>query len=159
MKIAYIDSQNIKMWVKELGREIDRHKFYIYLKMKYRCDSIKFFVWYIDDNKHWYDELSSYWYQVVFKKTLSAIKAGKWNIDTLLMLHGITDINKWLSSWFLISGDWDFDVLIEHWKEHNIEYHIMIPNHHKASQLLKDVTDSSGIVSMHDLEHKIKKTT
>ena len=159
MNIAYIDHQNIKLGIKELWREVDWKSFYIYLKMKYEIDIIKFFVWYIESNNQRYQELKDIWYDVIFKKTLSIAKAEKWNVDTMIMLHGITDTNKGMNFWLLVSWDWDFEVLIEYWISQNINYKIMIPNHKKASQLLKEVAWQTWLINMSDLSNKIKKTT
>jgi uncharacterized LabA/DUF88 family protein len=157
MKIAYIDSQNIKMWIKELGREIDWEKFYHYLKTRYKINKVKFFVWYLSTHHETYKELKEIGYHVLFKNTHEHDGKVKWNVDTLIMRVWIEDYYQWeLSQAYLLSGDWDFDVLINFWKQHHCFTKIFIPNHKKLPSIINDCTTVSEKVFFYTLENLIK---
>ena len=159
MKIAYIDSQNIKLWIRELWREIDWRKLFDYLKFRYNMDIIKIFMWYKSSKQERYDDLLKIWYMVVFKKTHERNGKIKWNADSMIMLHWVVDAIEWkVKNAYLISWDWDFDVLIDFWKEKWIFKKIFIPNHNKISKLLIDSTDVKSRIFCHTIENKIKKS-
>jgi len=158
MKIAYIDSQNIKMWIKEVWFDVDWDKLYSYLKTKYKIDVIKFFVWYLDQNKDRYDELKNIWYNVIFKQTYQYDGKIKWNVDTLIMLHGIKDCDNWdLCMWMLLSGDWDFEVLVNYWKTNKKDFLVLVPNIKKKAKILYETAGENRIINMEDLKHIIWK--
>ncbi len=158
MRIAYIDFQNIKLWIRELGREIDRKRFFVYLTMKYKIHHIKIYIWYLSKNQEFYDELMSYWYIVFFKKTIEIDGKIKWNVDTAIMRHAVQDVYiQNISLCLLVSGDGDFDELIYAWQQKWIQYKVLIPNHKKSSQLLLDATVVSQRQFLHTIQNYIQK--
>lgn len=152
MRIAYIDSQNIKLWVRGLGREIDRAKFYEYLKRRYKIDEVKYFVGYLSTNHNYYETLRSIWYQVILKSTYEWEWKVKWNVDTRIMQHGLEDFHNWLlTGWFLLSWDGDFDILVQYRKRNWVFSKLFIPSIKKFSKLLERCTQSNELVYLEDL--------
>lgn len=169
MKIVYIDCQNTHMWVKDLGREIDRKKFFVYLKDKLHVDQVKLFVGYVSWNEQFYDMLTRVWYIIVHKVTWSYIAKEKidnkrvkktsikWNVDSELILESARDYYEWwLTKWYLVSWDWDFVVLINFWKEKWIFGKLFTPNPTKTSILLKQ-SAWNDLISLKYLQAKISR--
>ncbi len=157
MKIAYIDFQNIKLWARELGRDIDWSMFFYYLMKKYKFHSVKLFLWFLSQNIAFYDELKKIWYTVVFKKTIEVDWKIKGNIDTCLMREALQDsYDNSVNFSLLVSGDWDFDELLRFWQTRWQHYKVMIPNHTKTSQLLLETTEVSERQFMHTIQHIIQ---
>ena len=135
--IAYIDWQNVHLGIKNLGWIVDRNKFLIYLKKKYEIHNAKMFLWYISKYENFYDKLKWLWYELVFRK-VSDGKIVKWNIDSHLVMQSIIDYyENQLNKFFLVSWDWDFDVLVEFFKNKNKLWKLLLPNAKKCSKLLK----------------------
>ena len=156
MRIWYIDSQNIKLGVRELWSEIDRENLFIYTKVRYKLDELKFFVWYLSTNIDLYTHLRAVGYTVVFKKTHEYDGKVKGNVDTLMMKVWIKDADEGkVSKAYLFSWDWDFEVLIDYWKEKWVFEKVFIPNHKKISQLILDCTVLEQRVLMYSMLHKI----
>jgi uncharacterized LabA/DUF88 family protein len=162
MKIAYIDAQNIRLWVKEIGRDIDWKKFFVYLKMKYKIDQAKLCIWYLENNNEFYKSLQDIWYILVFKKTYHYQSTDqknivKWNVDTILTLEATKDFYIWnLSYGILISWDGDFDVVIDFWIEQGLWFDIMVPNYHKIPVLFKDYSNHyNPLIVIEDFRYKI----
>jgi uncharacterized LabA/DUF88 family protein len=162
MKIAYIDAQNIRLWVRELGRELDWKKFFVYLTMKHKVIRVKLYIWYMSKNKELYRSLEEIWYILIFKKTYEYQDDNqktivKWNVDTILTLDAIKDYYLWnISHGILVSWDGDFDMMIDFWIEQNVWFDIMVPNHHKIPLLFKHYPQKHNpLIVVEDLRYKV----
>lgn len=154
-KIAYIDSQNIKLGIRENGRDVDWNKLFQYLKKRYAIDIIKFFVWYIASNQVQYDELQKIGYVVCFKQTYCNEEwKTKWNIDTLLMKHAMRDLDT-ITGAYLLSWDGDFDVIIHVRRKQWVFKKLFLPNSRKISQLLLKSTKIAERNFLFELQSKI----
>lgn len=140
MTIVYIDAQNIFMWIKKLGRNIDREKLYRYLKKKYRFDYCKLFYGYVEENKHLYALLQSFGFELVFKRT--SIKEDgdvKWNVDVDIALHVTNDFHSSkLSHCVLLSWDCDYVSIYDFLDSRSINYSVVVPDIRRVSKLLKE---------------------
>ena len=61
--------QNIKLGIRELGWDIDRKKFYIYLMDHYHLDEIGIYVGFMIEKTNEYKELREMGYRLYFKST------------------------------------------------------------------------------------------
>lgn len=158
MNIAYIDMQNIKLAVREIGTEIDRWLLFQYLKKRYKLDYIKLFVGYLASNKEFYDELKWFGYIICFKSSYEQDGKTKGNVDTLLMQIAIQDFYQWqITKAYLLSWDSDFDVLIKFWKQYNVFGKVIIGNHKKIPQLFLNCTIIPDRVLAYSFCHLMSK--
>ena len=144
---AFIDSQNLNLGIKSQGWELDFREFRIYLKNKYNINKAYLFIGQIEGNDNLYNQLSSYGYSLVFKKTTLYKKDGvvtvKGNVDAELVLYAAAKVYNNYNNAIIVSGDGDFYCLAEYLTEKNKLLHIFTPNKN-YSKLLKDY--SSKIV-------------
>ncbi len=167
MHIAYIDSQNIHRGIQDQWRQIDWEKFFIYLKDSLRIDQVKIFIWYLESNTKFYSKLRNFWYIVVHKTAYSYIiptiqswkktreTVIKGNVDSELVVEAMRDFyENNMTIWHLVSGDGDFTVLVNFWKEKKVLGRVFVPNVRKASVLLKQSAGNT-IVDMGGLKPKI----
>ncbi|MEI8091504.1 MAG: hypothetical protein WCG98_04685 [bacterium] len=57
----------------------------------------------------------------------------------------------------MVSGDGDFDVLVEFLLEKKVFGKLLVPNKYKASKLLKNILPAHAIQDLSVLRHKLKK--
>jgi hypothetical protein len=67
---SFIDSQNVNLGIRKLGRKLDWKRFRIYLKEKYNVEKVYLFIGYLSENKFLYNFLKKYGYSLVFKDIL-----------------------------------------------------------------------------------------
>jgi len=144
---AYIDWQNFHLGTTktEWGFKVDLIKFRIYLKDKYNIEKAYYFLWYLqDDNIPMYTRLQEAGFIVVFKKQVLESKSKKkWNIDSDLIFHIMKKIiiePENFNKIVLVSGDWDFKILVDFLIEQNRFKKILFPSKKYASSLYKDLT-------------------
>ena len=159
MKILYIDSQNIHLWIKNnYNWKIDWKKFYIFCKEKYKIDELKIFLWYVEKYKNFYKYLEKIWYKIVFKKTNTLPNwTIKWNVDVDITMIAMQDFcHKNIKEFFIMTWDWDFNTLVEFFIEKNMFWIIFFPWVSNSSKLLKKLTKSKNI-DLIKLKNKIQK--
>lgn len=158
MKIAYIDAQNVYLGMKTLWYIIDWKVFFEYLQRRYEVNQVKLFMWYIDKYQRFYSDLKKYWYILIFRKTQYVNEIIKGNIDSVLVLETVRDFYiSDIDDVFLVTGDGDFDVLVEFLESNGKFAKLMCPNIKKTSKLLKEVTPRNKIQDMATLLHIIGK--
>jgi len=69
--MAFIDSQNLNLAIKEQGWKLDFKRFRKYLQDKYGVTKAFIFIGYIPTQQSLYTALQDYGYILVFKPTLS----------------------------------------------------------------------------------------
>jgi len=159
MKIAYIDAQNIHKWIQEVGRIIDREKLHRYLKTKFEISQIKIFFGYMKKYQKLYNYLKKVWYDVVFKETMILPNwITKWNVDVDITIHCVLDLTEWnLGLWYILSGDGDYntlvDLLVSRWKL----WRVIIPNKINSSKLLRK-SAWPDIQILEDIRYFVEKT-
>lgn len=136
---AFIDSQNLNLGIKGLGWELDFCKFLRYLENKYKVAKAFLFIGYIASNKKLYKYLKECGYQIIFKKTVAYWENGrvnfKGNVDADLVLHAMIQYKNYDKS-VMVSGDGDFQCLIDYWDKNNKLYKIFVPDYRIYSSLL-----------------------
>ena len=135
---AYIDMQNIyKSFYRETNwKEIDWKKFYVFLKEKFKVKKIYLFLWYLENQKRFYDKLKSWWYELIFRQISISNGKIKWNVDTELTLQVISDINLFNKA-ILVTSDWDFVSVLKKLNDEWKLYKLLTPTYKYCSNLLK----------------------
>jgi len=153
---AFIDSQNLKRSIKELGWEVNFYKLYKYLQAKYRVTEAYLFIGYIPENKWLYTYLKKIGFKLVFKKIvrLSLNNTIKGNIDAELVLYSAKIKYHHYDKAIIISNDGDFYCLINELIKDNKLLKILTPSY-KYSSLLKKFSDY--IIPIPIIKNKIKK--
>lgn len=143
---AFIDWQNLNLWVRWESWVIDYEKFRIYLKDKYKVKKAYYFIWYVqDENNKLYTMLQEAWFIVVFKKQLlNMTTSKKWNIDSDLIFYVmeklIEEPNKF-DKIVIVSWDWDFKILVDYLMKKDRLLKVLFPNKKFASSLYKELTN------------------
>ncbi|MDX2082814.1 MAG: NYN domain-containing protein [Rickettsiales bacterium] len=139
---AFIDSQNLKLAIRDQGWKLDFKKFYIYLREKFSVTKAFIFIGYVSGNEQRYLELQKIGYIIVFKPTLVVKKDGtiKGNVDAELVLHAMIEFENYEKA-VIVSGDGDFHCLIEYLLSQEKLQKLIIPNKYKFSSLLRKFSD------------------
>lgn len=151
---VFIDSQNLKLGIRNQGWDLDFKKFYIFLKNKYKANKIFVFVGYIKENENFYSYLKLVGYNLIFKPTLKHNNQIKGNVDAELVLYSIIEINNY-TKYIIVSSDGDFYCLIKYLDEQNKFYKLIIANRRKYSSLLKIFR--KHFVYLNEMKNKIGK--
>lgn len=156
MNIAYIDRQNLRIAFQSKGQFINSLRFRRFLKEKFHIDKAIIYTWYRWDKQEFYDELHSWWFEIVFRE---AIEKKWWlfkaNIDSHLVRDAMEDfIEKKVNRAFLVSSDWDFDVLVDFWKRKWILGSVLFPDKRYTSILLKKQVPQWPFVDLFDQKDK-----
>jgi uncharacterized LabA/DUF88 family protein len=137
---AFIDSQNLNLGVQSLGWKLDWRKFRQYLRNKYGAGKAYLFIGQVAGNESLYAYLQECGYILIFKPTLSQ-KIGdktiiKGNVDAELVLHAMIQYKSY-SQALIVSGDGDFNCLVEYLKSKNKLLRVLVPNRHYSGLLRK----------------------
>ncbi len=159
MKKVYIDLANLTIETKKKNEEIDFRKLYVWLKEKYKTESILIFTGFLEKYNNLYEENKEIGYEYIFKEAVfnkeeSKIKA---NCDVDISIHGTLDtIENQLLESILITSDGDFASLVKFWKERNVKVKIISPaNPDRCSYLLKK--DNNSVTYIKQVLEIIKK--
>lgn len=138
-KIAYIDAQNVHKAIQELWWFLDWWLLFSYLKNKFEVSEVKIFFWYVQRHETLYTSLRKIWYTVVFKETLILPNGQiKWNVDIDIAIVATLDLLEWgLEKMYLLTGDGDYNSLVDLFKKREKLGRVLIPNRQQASKLLK----------------------
>ena len=148
---TFIDNQNLNLGILELGWKLDYQRFYIYLKEKHKSVKIFLFIGFVEKNKKLYEYLENIGYILVFKN-ISVGNSGKikGNVDSLMILNIMIYLNNY-NKCIIVTGDGDFDCVVEYLINKNKFYKLIIPNQRKLSQLLKVVTPNTFRTFLNDV--------
>jgi hypothetical protein len=157
--IVYIDAQNVHKSL-EVYHDwlIDWERFFVYLREKYKTDEVKIFFWYVPKYRWLYERLKNYGYDVCFKDTL-ILPDGKikWNVDIDIAIFAVRDFYEWkISQATLVTGDGDYNSLVDFWKEKWIFSHVLVPWMHNASVLLRRVA-WKNLIDIAPMKNKLQK--
>ncbi len=151
---AFIDSQNLKLGIKNQGWDLDFKKFYIFLKDKFKTTKVYLFMGYIKNNDIFYNSLKKIGYEIIFKPIIIKDNKIKGNVDAELVLQSMIDLKEYDKS-IIISGDGDFYCLIRYLLNIDKIRRIIIPNKYKYSALLRNF--SGSITFLNNTKDKLKK--
>lgn len=146
---AFIDSQNVNLGTSKdiykkqkliyKGWKLDFLKFRKYLSNKFRVKKAFLFIGYIKQNEKMYKRLKSFGYELVFKPTVKDNQGKpKGNVDAELVLYAAAIEFSNFNKAVIVSGDGDFHCLHEYLEKKNKLSHIIIPNRHSESSLLRE---------------------
>ena len=140
--IAFIDGQNLYLWINTEWWTLDIERFRVYLKDKYKIGKAYYFLWYVkDENNSLYTQLQEAWFIVVFKKQMLWMKSKKkWNIDSDLIfrvMEKLIEEPKTFDKILLVSWDWDFKILVDYLIKKDRFLKILFPNKKFSSSLYK----------------------
>lgn len=157
MKIVYIDVQNTHRKTLDYDRIIDRKRFFVYLKEKYKVDVIYYAVGYVSKYQRFYDELERIGYAMLFKKTIMLPNGEiKWNVDIDIAIRSIYDLWKHgLEKAYLVTNDGDYNTLIQTLIDEWVFGWLLAPDAKTASRLITQI--SWTIVDIQRIKHLIQK--
>lgn len=157
MKIAYIDAQNIHMWIQWLWWTIDWKKFFLYLKNKYEIDQVIMFFWYIPKYQKLYDFLSKVWYQIVFKEvSIHMDGSTKGNVDIDVAIKAMNDVtDEYLHEAYLVTTDSDFNSLIYEFRRRKVQWKLIVTHFLHTSKYLRKAS-GKAIQPLTDIKHLIQ---
>jgi uncharacterized LabA/DUF88 family protein len=155
---AFIDSQNLYLAVRELGWRIDFHRFRVYLKEKYGVAKAYLFIGYIEGNTELYKSLQDAGFICIFKPTL-VYRDGhtKGNCDAELVLQAMIEYQNYHSA-VIVTGDGDFQCLINYLIGNGKLEALLIPNQRKYSGLLKSTKIKPYLRYVNELREKVGDT-
>lgn len=154
---AFIDSQNLNLGIRSQGWKLDHRKLRLYLKNKYNIEKAFIFIGHVTDNQSLYDELEQAGFIMVFKPTVGYMENGKevvkGNVDAELVLHAAAIEYNNYDKAVIITGDGDFNCLIEYLSQKGKLLHLLVPSD-RFSKLLSSHTKK--IVKMSELRNKLE---
>lgn len=158
MRIVYIDMQNVHKSTEDMWRLIDRSRFYVYLTQKYKVEAILIFVWYIQKYQHMYEQLTKLGYKCVFKEVVIRPDWSiKWDVDIDIAIWAMKHIHqKIVTEAYLVSGDADYNTLIDEWVREWVFAKLIVPNVDKTMHILRK-SAWGKLQSLTDIQHLIEK--
>ena len=156
--IVFIDTQNVHLGIQSCGWTLDWEKFIIFLKDKFNASKTCMFLGYLPEYGWFYKRLKALGYTLYFKTITRGRNNIKGNVDTHLVLSAARHYYEQNYQHFiLVSGDGDFDVLIEFWKEKGVFEKLIIPYRNMTSKLLKNITLESERYDLSFARKKLSK--
>jgi uncharacterized LabA/DUF88 family protein len=158
--IAYIDGQNLHLWLQSAWWNMDYKRFRQYLKDKFCVETAYYFLWYVNEEcQTLYESLQKAWFIVYFREHSQSLEGKKkWNVDTDIVFETMKTIieNKKFDKIVLVSWDWDYIKMVKYLIQKNIFKNILFPNN-KYSSLYKSIKPQYGInLSLFDIRKKIE---
>lgn len=150
--------QNIHKSTEEMWWIIDWSLFYEYLQSKFTPDRIIMFIWYLQKYKHIYDKLKTTGYEIIFKEVLVRKDwTIKWDVDIDIAIQAMKDIhNRNITVAYLISGDADYNTLINERVKEWIFWKLIVPRLDKTLYILRKASGSK-LQPLTDIKHLIEK--
>jgi len=158
--LAFIDGQNLHLWLKKAWWNIDHRKFRQYLKDKFAVETAYYFLWYVNEEfQDLYESLQKAWFIVYFREHSSAlIWKKKWNVDVDIVFETMKNIieNKDFDKIVLVSWDGDYIRMVKYLIQKSIFKNVLFPNN-QYSSLYKWIKPLYGInLSLPDIREKIE---
>lgn len=157
--IVYIDAQNVHKSL-EVYQDwlIDWERFLVYLREKFKADEVKIFFWFVPKYQRLYKHLEFLWYTLCFKETL-VLPDGKikWNVDIDIAIFAVQDFYEWnISQAILVTGDGDYNSLVDFWKSKWVFSHVLVPGIKNSSVLLRRVA-WKHLIDIGPMKNKLQK--
>lgn len=156
MKIVCIDYSNLKFGTKMSGWDLDMKSFRSWLRDKYKADKVVIFLGFYEGNKNFYEYLENLGYELYFKPIVKSRDGKiKGNVDGELILYGCcAHFEMQIKSFVLVSGDGDYNCLVEFLKKKSVSVEIISPNKQYLSYLLKKT--NARVLILEDFKEKLK---
>ena len=164
--IAFIDGQNLHLWIQSEWRQIDLKRFRIFLKDKFHVQEAYYFLWCISEwEQGLYDSLQKAWFIVSFREHSFNLKGKKkWNVDVDIVFESMRKIieKERFDQMVLVSGDGDYIRLVKYLMKKGLLKKVIFPNKHYSS-LYRPIQEFYWMnISVKDvrwkLEYKKKET-
>lgn len=160
--IAFIDGQNLYLWISAAWWSIDYKKFRIYLRDKFDVQEAYYYLWFVSENEQdLYNQLQKAWFIVIFREHSSSLKwKKKWNVDVDIVFDIMKRMyeKKDFDDIVLVSWDGDYIKVVKHLIQHKILKKIIFPNK-QYSSLYKAIKPLYGMnLSVSEVQHKIAYT-
>lgn len=137
--IAFIDGQNLHLWIKSEWRAIDFKKFRIFLKDKFQIEEAYYFLGCVDESEQdLYDNIQKAWFIMSFREHTSALKGKKkGNVDVdivfSMMKKLIDDPKGTWNKMVLVSWDGDYKKVVDYLIKKWVFEKIIFPNANHSS--------------------------
>ena len=135
--IAFIDGQNLHLWLQSDGWQIDLKKFRIFLKDKFHIQEAYYFLGFVSEGEQeLYSSIQRAGFIVAFREHSSALKwKKKGNVDVDIVFEIMKKIaeNEDFDQILLVSGDGDYIKLVEYLIKKNLFKKIIFPNKNHSS--------------------------
>lgn len=152
---AFIDSQNLKKSIEEIGKEIDYKRFRLWLKNKKGVDRAIMYFGFMRGQQAHYDFLERCGFELVFREVDFKDGRRKANVDICLTISVLDQIDDFDEA-YLVTSDGDFYDLTERLKERGKLGGVISPQSSGAcSRLLKKSCDGK-IAFIPDNIHKFE---
>ena len=106
-KFAFIDSQNLKKSVEEIGKEIDYRRFRLWLRNKKGVDRAIMYFGYMRGQQAHYEFLEQCGFELVFRPVEERLGRKKANVDICLTISVLDQVDD-ITSAYLVTSDGDF---------------------------------------------------
>lgn len=157
--IAFIDGQNLHLWIQSEWWDIDLKRFRIFLKDKFHIQEAYYFLWFVSEGEQGlYDSLHKAWFIVSFREHSLNLKwKKKWNVDVDIIFESMKKIieKERFDQIVLVSGDGDYIKLVKYLIDKGLFKKILFPNKHYSS-LYRLIQDNYWMnLSLKDIRYKI----
>jgi uncharacterized LabA/DUF88 family protein len=138
---AFIDWQNL---YRGLEWHIDLKKFREFLTKRFWVKEAFYFLWFKEWEQELYQALQRAGFVVIFNEKPENLKSDKkWNIDVNLTFDSMKKLyEEDFDNMILVSWDWDFKVVVDHFILKNKFGRILFPNKKFASSLYKQLRNN-----------------
>mgnify|MGYP001596893373 CR=1 FL=1 len=157
---AFIDSQNLNLGIKAAGWSLDFKRFRIYLRDKFGVEQAYLFIGFVHGNRSLYTYLQQAGYIVIWKPTLEFVRDGqthiKGNVDGELILHAMIEYPHYEKA-IIVSGDGDFNCLLEYFVEKDKLARLLVTNHDRFSSLLRKYRNHTVFLDGPGMQNKLQK--
>jgi uncharacterized LabA/DUF88 family protein len=134
---AFIDGNNLYRGIRNLGWRIDYVKFRTFLEQKFGVKRAYMFMGFVPGNEAMYRDFQEWGYVLIFKPTFTDQKGiVKGNCDAELVLQAMIDLQEYAKA-VIVTGDGDFQCLVNHLEKIGKLEHVICPDVRKASWLLR----------------------
>jgi len=135
--IAFIDGQNLHLWLQSDGWKIDDKKFRIFLKDQFQVQEAYYFLGFVsEEEQELYHSLQRAGFIVSFREHSAALKwKKKWNVDVDIVFEVMKKIieNEKFDQIVLVSGDWDYIKLVDYLIKKLLLKRVLFPNKNHSS--------------------------
>jgi len=152
---AFIDGNNLKKRIVDMGWDVDYARLRIYLSEKYKVNVAYYFIGYIKKYKSLYKFLECCGYELVYKKTVEQEDTYKGNCDVILTLRALVEKDCYDKA-VLVTNDGDFAPLVEYLFGLGKMECIVACSRQMFSYLLRELRNKVNIYYLDDFLHKVK---
>lgn len=135
--IAFIDGQNLHLWLQSDGWDIDNKKFRIFLKDQFDVEEAYYFLWFVsEEQQDLYSSLQKAWFIVSFREHSSALKGKKkGNVDVDIVFEVMKKMieKEKFDKIILVSGDGDYIKLVDYLIKKWLLKRVVFPNGNHSS--------------------------